>query len=134
MSRSDYIDRSSDIDCRRAKELIPGYLEGTLRPKDMRALLKHLRTCTRCREELETNFMIRSTIQYLNSDVNGSMDLKQLFRDDLREKEEAMVKNYHIRRTIACIAVVTGILLLLTILDVTGLFRITVFLRELLQL
>ena len=127
MGRSDYIDRSNDISCQRAGELIPGYLNRDLRPRDMRCLLKHLRTCTRCREELETNFMIQTTIQYMNTDINGSMDLKQLFRDDLRQQEEALIRSHRTRGTLICIAIVTLILLTLTVMDITGLFHITVF-------
>lgn len=131
MGRNDYIDKGSDISCKKAGELIPGYLRGDLRPREMRSLLKHLRNCTRCQEELETNFMIQSTIQYLNSDVDGSMDMKQLFRDDLRAQEEAMIRSHRTHRTIIAIAIATAILLLLTILDITGLFQITVVLGEL---
>lgn len=131
MSRKNYIERSKPISCEEARQMMPGYLKGTLTDRELAAFLHHIRDCTHCAEELETDFMIEKTIHYLNTNEEGSFNLRPLLQQDIRDNTAALLRRRKMRRFRTAIIIITVILAALLILDLTGIFRITVFMESL---
>ncbi len=115
--------------CADAAALIPGFLDGTLNDRDLEAFLVHIRTCKKCYEELETNFMVDRAIKYLNEDMptDTSFDLTPLLEKELQSRGRALRSKKRIERWRTVILVATLILIVLFLLDLTGLFHVTVF-------
>ncbi len=117
------------ITCREIVGMIPDFLDGKLSGRQQEHFLEHIRNCRSCYEELETNYMVNRTIDYLdrNNKAGGSFDFKPMLEKDLKEQEEKILKSRKIRRLQLVILGFTLLLLLFLILDVTGLFSITAF-------
>ena len=66
------------ITCREIVGMIPDFLDGKLSGRQQEHFLEHIRNCRNCYEELETNYMVNRTINYLDQDsrAGGSFDLK----------------------------------------------------------
>ena len=116
-------------DCREITALIPAFLSDSLNERDLHRFLVHVRSCQQCYKELETNFMVEKTIRYLNEDVpaNTSFDLTPLLEKELEEKTVSLRVDRRVRRLRSVIFLCTLILLVLFLLDMTGMFQITVF-------
>ena len=116
-------------DCREITALIPAFLSDSLNERDLHRFLVHVRSCQQCYKELETNFMVEKTIRYLNEDVpaNTSFDLTPLLEKELEEKTVSLRVDRRVRRLRSAIFLCTLILLILFLLDMTGMFQITVF-------
>ncbi len=117
------------ITCREIVGMIPDFLDGKLSGRQQEHFLEHIRNCRNCYEELETNYMVNRTINYLDQDsrAGGSFDFKPMFEKDLEEQEEKIVKNRKIRELRLVILACTLLLFLFLVLDVTGIFSITAF-------
>lgn len=122
--------RGERPDCRDTAAMIPAFLSDTLSDRDLRKFLDHIRSCRHCYDELETNYMVDRTVKYLNEDLpaDTSFDLTPLLEKDIREKSDRLGREYVIRIIRSIILLLTIILIVLFLLDLTGLFRITVFL------
>ena len=122
--------RGERPDCRDTAAMIPAFLSDELNDRDLRKFLDHVRRCRHCYEELETNYMVDRTVKYLNEDLpaDTSFDLTPLLEKELREKSEEIGHESMIRVVRSIILFLTIILIVLFLLDLTGLFRITVFL------
>lgn len=129
----DFISRSRNLSCREAESMIGAYLNNTISDKDKAAFLKHIDNCDKCYQELETDFMVDTTVHYLNEDaLDRSYNLQPLLKTHLKKSREELSMEH--RRKIFRIAVsaVTGILLVFLILDLTGAYRIFAVIRSLL--
>ena len=116
-------------DCREITALIPAFLSDSLNERDLQRFLVHVRSCQQCYKELETNFMVERTIRYLNEEVpvNASFDLTPLLEKELEEKTVRLKQDRRVRMLRSFIFLFTLILIILFLLDMTGLFQITVF-------
>lgn len=121
------------LTCREIISMIPDYLNNNLSDRQLEKFLEHIRHCSSCYEELETNFMVDRTVRYLDKpgSADTSFDLKPLLRRDLEKKEKQLKEKKISRSFQAVIILVTVILAVLLILDVTGVFKITVVFSEL---
>ena len=117
------------ITCREIVGMIPDFLDGKLSGRQQEHFLEHIRNCRNCYEELETNYMVNRTINYLDQDsrAGGFLYFKPMFEKDLEEQEEKIVKNRKIRELRLVILACTLLLFLFLVLDVTGIFSITAF-------
>ncbi|MEE8885476.1 MAG: anti-sigma factor [Eubacteriales bacterium] len=132
MEKQNYIDKSRTITCREACSMIPGYLDGKLSDRDEAAFLRHVNSCASCRNELETNFMVNETIRYLDNNELESLDLRYLFRKNLRDSQRNLLKRRKMRRLRSVITFLTIVLFSLTVLDLLDIFKVTVFFEALL--
>ena len=123
-------DTEKEIDHKEFLEMIPHYLAGDLREKDLLLFLDHIKTCHSCYEELETAFMVDRTVRYLDDelddDAEGSYDLPRMMKDDIREKTREVYARQnarHIFRVILIIVIMAVVLVLgdfFDIWDITG--------------
>lgn len=115
------------LTCRQAENMMQDYLDDKLDDKEFAAFLAHIRSCTHCYDELETNFMVHRTIQVLNQeeDLPDSYNMRPLLEKDLEQRRTDMIRERRITVIRRTIIVVTLVLLVLLILDITNIFAIT---------
>lgn len=111
------------ISCREANRLIREYVDGSIRDRDLTRLISHVRDCPSCYNELETNFMVTRTIQYLDNEEEGSFELKPLLEKDMNARQEEVRTRGWMTGLHSVIVFVTIILIALLLLDLTGIFR-----------
>lgn len=111
--------------------MIRPYLDGKLSERDLAAFLNHIRDCSKCYNDLETEFMVDQTVKYLNGRETGSFNLAPLLHEDIRRSTERLLKKRKMRRLRLVIMIITLAAAALLVLDLTGLFRITLFIRSL---
>ena len=116
-------------DCREITAMIPAFLSNTLHERELNRFLLHVRGCQQCYKELETNFMVERTVRYLNEDLpaNASFDLTPLLEKELEEKAAGLRQDFRVRVLRSVIFLFTLVLIVLFLLDMTGVFQITVF-------
>ncbi len=112
------------ISCREAQPMIRDYIGGSLRDRDLRHLIAHVRGCSACYNELETDFMVDRTVRYLNSEEDRSYNLKPLLEKDLQEQEVDVRRRGWMSGLHSWIIFGTFVLILLLLLDLTGVFRL----------
>ena len=71
--------RIRPIDCRTSEKYFPYFIDNTLSEEETESFLEHIRTCPRCRSELETDFMIVEGVRLLDAeeedfDLVGTME------------------------------------------------------------
>lgn len=117
-------------ECRETVAMIPAFLSDSLNEKELQKFLQHVRVCPQCYKELETNYMVERTVTYLNENLPADtpFDLTPLLEKELEEKNRKLRSERRIRLVRFIILFFTLALILLFLLDLTGLFRITVFL------
>lgn len=71
--------------CKRADRLIPDYLDGKLGFDDTRFLIRHLKKCTECRDEMEIRFLINEGLKRVES--GETLDLKNELERRLERSE-----------------------------------------------
>ena len=115
------------ITCREIVGMIPDYLDGRLSGRQLEHFLEHIRTCRKCYEELETNYMVGRTIRYLDEGRTeaDSFDFRPMLESDLEAQEMTILRRKNIQRLRLLILFFTLLLTLLLVLDITGLFHIT---------
>lgn len=116
-------------ECRETVAMIPAFLSDSLNDRELNRFLQHIRVCPQCYKELETNYMVERAITYLNEDLppDASFDLTPLLEHELEEKTSELLIDRRMRVLRSFIFVFTIVLIILFLLDLTGLFKITVF-------
>ena len=116
-------------ECRETVAMIPAFLSDSLNDRELHRFLEHVRVCQQCYKELETNYMVERTIMYLNEDMpaDASFDLTPLLERELEEKANRLLVDGRFRILRSFIFICTLVLIVLFLLDLTGVFRITVF-------
>lgn len=118
------VKKAGGISCREAVPMIRDYIDGSIRDRDLRHLIAHVRNCPSCYNELETNFMVDRTVRYLNNEEDQSYDLKPLLERDLQEREADVRRRGWMSSLHSWIVFATVVLILLLLLDLTGVFRL----------
>lgn len=115
------------LTCREVRKMIPGYIEDRLPDRDLTRFLRHIRGCRSCYEELETNFMIRKTVEYLDldTDASESLNLKPMLRKDIAAKERRLQRKSFLKRVRVMVLLITLILIAFVVLDITDVFHVT---------
>ena len=116
--------KNGGIRCREAAPLMRAYIEDNIRDRDLRHLISHVRGCQNCYNELETSFMVDRTIRTLNSEEDPTYDLKLMLEKDLQEKETDVRRRGWMGTMHSWIVFGTVLLILLLLLDLTGVFRL----------
>lgn len=117
-------EKKGGLDCREADVLIREYVDGSIRDRDLPRLVAHVRNCPSCYNELETNFMVARTIRVLDSDEADSFNLKPLLEKDLAERQEDVRTRGWLSGLHSWIVFATVVLIVLLLLDLTGIFRL----------
>ena len=73
--------------------------------------------------------LVTRTVRYLNEDLpaNASFDLTPLLEKELEEKAAGLRQDFRVRVLRSVIFLFTLVLIILFLLDMTGVFQITVF-------
>ena len=113
--------------CREIIGMIPDYLEGRLSGRQLEHFLDHIRQCPDCYEELETNYMVKKTVRYLDEGNAGadSFDFVPMLEKDMDDQEENIRRKKTIHSLQLVILSFTLLLLLLLALDLAGIFTVT---------
>lgn len=80
------------MDCRNVEDRIPDYLDDEMLISDMRFFLPHIRNCDKCRDELETQFLVKEGL--LRLEAGEAFDLRREL-NLLLEQSEASVNIYN---------------------------------------
>ncbi|MBQ8639518.1 MAG: zf-HC2 domain-containing protein [Lachnospiraceae bacterium] len=83
------------MDCKTANQMIRPYLDQELNLEETDLFLRHIKTCSECREELEIYFTVEAGIHNLNQDEVSTYDLKGLFEQELRDTQSS-IANHHV--------------------------------------
>ena len=119
------------VTCREIISMIPDYLEGRLSGHQLEHFLEHIRSCPDCYEELETNYMVGKTIDYLDrKEQSASFDFKPMLENDMEKQEESIIRKRKIRQLQLVILAFTLLLLLFLVLDLTGIFSIGAYFQR----
>lgn len=121
--KSNYIDRSRQISCHEAHGMIRDYLDRKLSERDLAAFLNHIRDCSSCYNDLETEFMVDQTVKYLNEKEIESFNLGPLLHEDIRKRTEWLLRKRKMRKLRLIILLVTIILGGVLFLNLTGILR-----------
>ena len=129
MAETQNKEKINGLSCKEAQAMIPGFLEDSLSDRESLRFLKHVGLCKKCHEELETNFMVERTVAFLNEDLpfDTSFDLTPLLAKKLEEKTRFLNQKLKISIIRTVILIFTLLLIALLVLDLTGLFHVTVF-------
>ncbi len=122
------------LTCREASVLMQPYLDKTLTDRELTDFLGHIMNCHRCRDELETNFMVDRTVRFLNDEAaaDESCNLTPLLTKDIDRKLRYLEHRGRLRILRGVILGLSLILILLVVLDLTDLFEIVPFIRGIL--
>lgn len=113
--KTDKINKKTVV-CREYKQNIVPFLLEELDPKTVRQLLKHVKQCSDCREELKIQFMVREGLNRLEKGKN--FDFRKDFDAKMKKEEK---NNTLICRTQKAVyfAEITGIIGTIAILLVS---------------
>ena len=113
--------------CREITGMIPDYLDGRLAGRQLEHFLDHIRQCPDCYEELETNYMVKKTVRYLDEGNASadSFDFVPMLEKDMEEQEENIRRKKAIHSLQLVILSFTLLLTLLLALDLAGIFSVT---------
>ena len=119
----------NELLCKEITALIPGFLAETLTDREQERFLMHVHSCRDCYAELETEFMVDRAVSYLNQDLpfDTSFDMRPLLKAKLQESGRELRRNRRISFLRSWILFFTLLLILLLLLDITGLFHVTAF-------
>ncbi len=98
------------MNCSEAERMVSPYIKRTLSVTETEDFLDHIETCSACRDELETYFIVDRALEQLNEEGNASMDFRTLLDQDLK-KTRNRITIWRIRRTIlilAALVIMTG--------------------------
>ncbi len=124
--------KNYSLECKDVQAMIPRFLSNSLHDRETLRFLRHVRNCKHCYETLETDFMVDRTVQFLNEDLpfDTSFDLTPLLARELEEKIYFLKYKKRIRIIRMVILIFTLALIVLFLLDLTGLFHVTAFLAS----
>lgn len=74
------------MECYEAEELINGYINRTLKAKELEGFLDHVRRCPSCYDELETYFIVNEALNQLSEDQETALDFQMLLDQDLKKE------------------------------------------------
>ncbi len=119
----------NELSCKEAQAMIPGFLADSLHDRDSLRFLRHVQNCRSCYEELETNFMVERTVAFLNEDLpfDTSFDLTPFLAKRIEEKVRFLKTKKRIGIIRTVILIFTLLLIVLMLLDLTGMFHVTAF-------
>ena len=100
------------MNCNEAKTCVRPFLDGTCPPLKARALLKHIKTCPACYEEMETGCLIMMTDKSLQDKPEG-YDLNKMM-DSVIGKEKKKLRRF-LTSLILIIVLIVGLVTLLVL-------------------
>lgn len=78
------------ISCRETQRMITPYLEDELSDRECSLFLNHVTSCSRCMHELETSFMIKCALSWMDTDRDVSMNMHELLAERLKKSERIL--------------------------------------------
>ena len=75
------------MECYEAEELVSGYINHTLKERQMEEFISHVRSCPSCYDELEMHFIVNEALNQLSVDKETDLDFRMLLEQDLRKSE-----------------------------------------------
>ena len=120
------------LTCREASALMQPYLDDQLTDRELTDFLGHIRSCHKCRDELETNYMVDRTVRFLNGEAGEdvSLNLTPLLAEDIERKILRLQSRRNLRILRRVILGLVLVLIVLVALDLTHIFNIMAFIRN----
>ncbi len=101
-----------ELDCRKAQQMINGYIADTLDERELQAFLDHVRECPSCYEELEIYYTIHLALDYLDDDGGAANPTLKLVRElDAKHRELYKSKVLQIIRNVLTAAALAAAIL-----------------------
>ncbi len=69
--------------------MLPLYLEGKLTPEDAKKVVKHLKTCRECNEELEISYLLSEGVKRV--EIGDTLDLKVELEKKRQHSEKVLL-------------------------------------------
>ena len=125
--------RAEAMTCAEARKDIEPYVKNELGEAETERFLAHIRTCRRCRDELETWFMIERTVEYLDlpEEPDTDPDFPAMLTREIEQKTQYLKRAGIRRRLRRVIIVLTMTMTALLLLDLLEVFKITSALAKL---
>lgn len=96
------------ISCKDVEEFLQPYLEDSLKNKDMRTLLSHLKDCHECMDELEIRYLLHEGLKNLEDGHN--FNLKEELKRRLYQSEQHVLMLDRLKTSV--ILIISAFLLL----------------------
>ncbi len=94
--------------CRDYQKMVQPFLNHQLPDRQLKGFLDHIEGCSKCKDELETYFIVDYSLRYLEHEEDRTYDLQSLLEERIREEA------YDLRvRRIFRILVPIGLLILI---------------------
>lgn len=85
------MEKNKKIDCKKIEKMIPKFIERKLSAYEIDVLLKHVKECQSCKEELTIQYMVTEGIS--KAEEENNFDLLKCLEDRLVEADK-QVKNH----------------------------------------
>ena len=102
--------------CKEAEDLIRPYLAHELRYKEKKILLTHAAVCERCYDELETNAILESALDYLQNDKDKKLDLEDAFKRQFKKDLADIKRLGFIRKILTVVLSISAALCLIVLI------------------
>lgn len=100
------------MDCTEAQALIEDFLHDRLNGEQRTGFVKHINSCSKCRDELDIYNVIYSVVSQLENDSDEDIDYRGELERKLRLSENAMKRKAAARRFIEMICFLALLLLI----------------------
>lgn len=77
-------------ECIKLQKQIPSFIDGELNDKDTAHFISHVKSCSKCFEELETNYIIQYALEYMDTDKDLSYNMNEMVRSLIRKREQEL--------------------------------------------
>lgn len=111
--------------CYEAQAMISGYIGDMLTQQELREFIAHIDKCAKCREELDTFFMVDRAVRLLDSQKEESFDLRLLLEKDMKEKRRELRRSRRRKTALWIFAAVSVCAAALMLLEVYGIISVS---------
>lgn len=95
--------------CMEAQSLITGFINDELDIKELEEFIKHIESCSDCREELEVYYALLTAMKQLDEDKNLSDDFNQELNEKIEHAKERIIHlryNYFRKKGVLVIIII----------------------------
>ncbi len=104
--------QKSVLKCTQAIKMIPAFINGTMRYKELEQFMEHIETCESCKEELSIQFLV--SVGLFSLEAGDTFDLQEEL-DAAMERAYRRVRVHSFLRQSAIILEIIGLAALITV-------------------
>lgn len=102
------------LKCTQITKMIPAFINGELRYKDLEQFVEHIQECASCKEELSIQFLVN--IGLINLEAGNTFDLQKELEDALEDAYRKVRVYKFLRQSIFILALIGIVMALLVLL------------------